>query len=89
MENFSRVATTLPQRAVYQAKSPQNKEARCVYQDRSQMGNKAKEAYTSHNSYSWNCVVGRLLLVPLEHGAPSTQLVIRPTKELVTAMKGL
>lgn len=89
MENFSCVAATLLQRAVCQAKNPQNKEVRCAYQDRSQMGNKTKEAYMSHNSYSWDCVVRRLLLGPLEHCVLHTQLVIRPTKELVTAMKGL
>lgn len=89
MESLIHVAVTLPQGAVCQAKGPQNKKVRCAYQDRSQLGNKAKKVHMSYNSYSWNFVVGKLLLEPLENGAPPNQLIIRLTKESVTAKKGL
>lgn len=72
MESLSPVAATLPHKVVFQAKGPQNKEVRCAYQDRSLLGNKAKEDHMSHNSYSWNYVVGRFLLALLEHGVPPT-----------------
>lgn len=89
MESLRHVAATLPQGAVCQAKGP-NKEERYAFQDRSQLGRGQKRPTQIQNSYFWNCVVGRLLLGPLEeHCILPTQLIIRPTKELVTAKKEL
>lgn len=71
----------LPQRALCLAKGLDNKEVRCENQDRGQAGKGAKEANRALTPIPGTVLWGSC--------ASPSQLMIRSTRDFVTAKKGL